>query len=50
MFLPFLIALGAAFGAITGKDNVSYILWGALTIVTVVSFMQHLTNLLTLSF
>lgn len=50
MFLPFLIALSVAMGAINGKDKVSYILWGVLLIVTVLSFVHHVIRSLTLSF
>lgn len=50
MFLPFLIALSVAMGAMNGKDKVSYILWGVLLIITVLSFVHHVTRLLTLSF
>lgn len=50
MFMPFLLALSVAMGAINGKDKVSYILWGVLLIVTILSFIHHVTNSLTLSF
>ncbi|ECC1659795.1 hypothetical protein AH332_05875 [Salmonella enterica subsp. salamae] len=50
MFLPFLIALSVAMGAINGKDKVSYLLWGVLLIVTVLSFVHHVTRSLALSF
>ncbi|EAN4946069.1 hypothetical protein BVD23_09970 [Salmonella enterica] len=50
MFLPFLIALSVAMEAINGKDKVSYILWGVLLLVTVLSFVHHVTHSLTLSF
>lgn len=50
MFLPFLIALGVALGAMTGKDKVSYVLWGILFIVTVLSFIHHVSDPLNLSF
>ncbi|EAW5860685.1 hypothetical protein FFZ72_23695 [Salmonella enterica] len=32
------------------KDKVSYILWGVLLIVTILSFIHHMTNSLALSF
>ncbi|WP_241390788.1 MULTISPECIES: DUF5993 family protein [Serratia] len=50
MFLPFFIALGVVLTAITGKDKTSYILWAALLIVTVLSFIHHVTDPLNLSF
>lgn len=50
MFLPFFIALAAAMGAIIGKEKVSYILWGVLLIITVLSFVHHITDSLNLSF
>ncbi|WP_220273309.1 DUF5993 family protein [Pantoea ananatis] len=50
MFLPFLIALAVVLVAITGKDKTSYILWAALLIVTVLSFIHHVTDPLSLSF
>ncbi|KSB85411.1 hypothetical protein LFZ32_03720 [Salmonella enterica subsp. enterica serovar Newport str. L0167] len=50
MFLPFLLALSVAMGAINRKDKVSYILWAVLLIVTILSFIHHMTNSLTLSF
>lgn len=50
MFLPFLIALAVVLAAITGKDKTSYILWAALLIVTVLSFIHHVTYPLSLSF
>ncbi len=50
MFLPFLIALAVVLAAITGKDKTSYILWTALLIVTVLSFIHHVTDPLSLSF
>ncbi len=31
MFLPFLLALSVAMGAINRKDKVSYILWAVFT-------------------
>lgn len=49
MFLPFLIALAVVLAAITGKDKTSYILWAALLIVTVLSFIHHVTDPLSLS-
>ncbi|EBF9533155.1 hypothetical protein HH546_001767 [Salmonella enterica subsp. enterica serovar Agbeni] len=50
MFLPFLLALSVAMGVINRKDKVSYILWAVLLIVTILSFIHHMTNSLTLSF
>lgn len=50
MFLPFLIALAVVLAAITRKDKTSYILWAALLIVTVLSFIHHVTAPLSLSF
>lgn len=50
MFLPFLLTLSVAMGAINRKDKVSYILWAVLLIVTILSFIHHMTNSLTLSF
>ncbi|WP_080183336.1 DUF5993 family protein, partial [Salmonella enterica] len=44
MFLPFLLALSVAMGAINRKDKVSYILWAVLLIVTILSFIHHMTN------
>lgn len=40
MFLPFLLALSVAMGAINRKDKVSYILWAVLLIVTILSYDQ----------
>lgn len=40
MFLPFLLALSVAMGAINRKDKVSYILWAVLLIVTILSFIH----------
>ncbi|EFZ9893619.1 hypothetical protein H4K89_004313 [Salmonella enterica] len=48
--MPFLLALSVAMGAINRKDKVSYILWGVLLIVTILSFIHHMTNSLALSF
>ncbi|PDO89830.1 DUF5993 family protein [Kosakonia sacchari] len=50
MFLPFLIALGVILAVITGKEKTSYILWAALLIVTILSFIHHVTDPLSLSF
>ncbi|KSB87240.1 hypothetical protein LFZ31_01095 [Salmonella enterica subsp. enterica serovar Newport str. S09097] len=44
MFLPFLLALSVAMGAINRKDKVSYILWAVLLIVTILSFIHHMTK------
>ncbi|WP_411899790.1 DUF5993 family protein [Salmonella enterica] len=48
MLLPFLLALGVVMGAINRKDKVSYILWAVLIIVTILSFIHHMTNSMTL--
>lgn len=50
MFLPFLIALGGILTAITGKNKTSYTLWAVLLVVTVLSFIHHVTNPLNLLF
>lgn len=50
MYLPFLIALSAALGAVSGKEKISYILWGGLLVVTFLSFTHHVTDSLNLSF
>jgi len=50
IFLPFLIAFGVVLASINEKDKASYILWAALLIVTVLSFIHHVTNPLSLSF
>ncbi|RCX01318.1 MULTISPECIES: DUF5993 family protein [Kosakonia] len=50
MFLPFLIGLGVILAAITGKEKTSYILWAALLIITILSFIHHVTDPLSLSF
>lgn len=50
MFLPFFIALCVVLAAITGKDKTSYILWAALFIVTILSYVHHVTDPLSLSF
>lgn len=50
MFLPFLIALGVVLGTITRKEKISYILWCALLVITVLSFIHHVTDPLNLSF
>ncbi|MGK0737009.1 DUF5993 family protein [Yokenella regensburgei] len=50
MFLPFLIAFTVAVWAFFGKEKVSYILWCILLIVTVLSFVHHINDPLSLSF
>lgn len=50
MFLPFLVALSVALVAITGNKKVSYTLWGVLLIVTILSFIHHVTAPLNLAF
>ncbi|WP_229655819.1 MULTISPECIES: DUF5993 family protein [Erwiniaceae] len=50
MFLPFLLALGTALSAISGKKRLSYMLWVILFIVTCLSFKFHATSPLNLSF
>jgi len=50
MFLPFLIATGAALWMILGDKKVSYILWVVLFIATALSFIYHIKTPLGLSF
>ncbi|WP_208436182.1 DUF5993 family protein [Bartonella phoceensis] len=50
MFLPFLIALGAAVTTIFGKKNISYALWTVLLFVILLTFNHHATSTLNLSF
>ncbi|WP_208436942.1 DUF5993 family protein [Bartonella taylorii] len=50
MFLPFLIALGAALTTISGKKNISYALWTILLVVILFTFNHHATSSLNLSF
>ncbi|WP_394063834.1 DUF5993 family protein [Alcaligenes sp. WGS1538] len=50
MFLPFLLALGTAISVLAGKKKLSYALWAALVLVTVLSFKHHVTDPLSLSF
>jgi hypothetical protein len=50
MFLPFLVALCVALGTITGNNKVSYILWFILLVITILSFIHHVTDPLNLSF
>ncbi|WP_230479602.1 DUF5993 family protein [Izhakiella capsodis] len=50
MFLPFLIALCAAFSTIASKRKYSYFLWLGLLIVTLFWFKHHASSILTLSF
>ena len=50
MFLPFLIALCAAFSAVMGKTKISYVLWVVLILVTLEWFNYHATDPLMLNF
>lgn len=50
LFLSFMIALSVVLAAIRAKDKTSYILWAALLIVTILSFIHHVTVPLNLSF
>lgn len=50
MFLPFLLALITGISILLNKRTASYLLWSLLLIVTLLSFMHHVTDPLTLSF
>ncbi|UNE55583.1 DUF5993 family protein [Bartonella machadoae] len=50
MFVPFLIALGAAVTTVCGKNNISYALWAILLVVILLTFNHHATSTLNLSF
>jgi len=50
MFLPFLIALIAAFGVLYGRRQAAFVTWLLLVIVTVAWFKHHATDSLNLVF
>lgn len=50
MFLPFLLALITGVSILLNKRGASYLLWALLLVVTLLSFMHHVTDPLTLSF
>lgn len=50
MFLPFLVALVTTLTAVSGNKKVSYVLWLALVVITLLSFKHHATDPLNLSF
>ncbi len=50
MFLPFLLALITCISILMNKRTASYLLWSLLLVVTLLSFIHHVTDPLTLSF
>ncbi len=41
MFLPFVVALLTVVTAMTGRRKMSYFFWGALFIITILTFKHH---------
>ena len=50
MYLPFLIALLAVIGIISGRKKAGYALWLVLCLVTIAWFNHHASDVLQLSF